>query len=290
MGHQCCNKQKVKRGLWSPEEDEKLIKHITAHGHGSWSSVPKLAGLQRCGKSCRLRWINYLRPDVKRGSFSAEEERIIIEVQRILGNKWAQIAKYLPGRTDNEVKNFWNSSIKKKLIAQAFQSPTQNLLVTSPNQSHNTNICNNNNTHVNPQPRLMSFEYPSNNSPCCFSILNQISTTPPLESHKNIVWSATATTTESRDQLASPSPWEYITTHHDHLQPGIFTSFPLTQSGFETAWISGGGFQPRDLHEEKMIKCQGLDSEKADVCSSSMGAFPDESLEFDIDFVELLNC
>ncbi|KAL2897970.1 Transcription factor MYB61 [Bienertia sinuspersici] len=141
MGHHCCSKQKVKRGLWSPEEDEKLVTHITLHGHGSWSSIPKLAGLQRCGKSCRLRWINYLRPDLKRGTFTEEEERTIVEVHRILGNRWAQIAKHLPGRTDNEVKNFWNSCIKKKLLAQGFDPNTHNLL-SSHQKKSKTNTSN----------------------------------------------------------------------------------------------------------------------------------------------------
>ncbi|KAI3888041.1 hypothetical protein MKW92_019505 [Papaver armeniacum] len=149
MGHHCCSKQKVKRGLWSPEEDEKLIKCITTHGHGCWSSVPKLAGLERCGKSCRLRWINYLRPELKRGSFSAHEERIIIDVHRILGNRWAQIANHLPGRTDNEVKNFWNSCIKKKLMAQGLDPKTHNLISssTSGSSSSYNNACNNINNH-----------------------------------------------------------------------------------------------------------------------------------------------
>lgn len=113
--HSCCYKQKLRKGLWSPEEDEKLLKHITKYGHGCWSSVPKQAGLQRCGKSCRLRWINYLRPDLKRGTFSMEEENLIIELHAVLGNRWSQIAAQLPGRTDNEIKNLWNSCIKKKL-------------------------------------------------------------------------------------------------------------------------------------------------------------------------------
>lgn len=142
MSHQCCRKQKVKRGLWSPEEDEKLIRYITIHGHGSWSSVPNLAGLERCGKSCRLRWINYLRPDLKRGSITEKEERIIVDIHRILGNRWAQIAKHLPGRTDNEVKNFWNSCIKKKLIAQGLDPDTHNLLSDyNYKLNHENNAC-----------------------------------------------------------------------------------------------------------------------------------------------------
>ncbi|XP_042380612.1 myb-related protein Hv33-like [Zingiber officinale] len=113
--HSCCLKQKLRKGLWSPEEDEKLYNHIIRYGIGCWSTVPKLAGLQRCGKSCRLRWINYLRPDLKRGNFSQQEEDLIVSLHEIMGNRWSQIALQLPGRTDNEIKNFWNSSLKKKL-------------------------------------------------------------------------------------------------------------------------------------------------------------------------------
>ncbi|XP_059644057.1 transcription factor MYB61-like [Cornus florida] len=122
--HSCCYKQKLRKGLWSPEEDEKLLRYITKYGHGCWSSVPKQAGLQRCGKSCRLRWINYLRPDLKRGTFSQEEEDRIIELHALLGNRWSQIAVQLPGRTDNEIKNLWNSSLKKKLRQRGIDPTT----------------------------------------------------------------------------------------------------------------------------------------------------------------------
>ncbi|CAL9179933.1 unnamed protein product [Musa hybrid cultivar] len=112
----CCDESGIKKGPWTPEEDQKLIQYIQKNGHGSWRALPKLAGLNRCGKSCRLRWTNYLRPDIKRGKFSPEEEQTILQLHSILGNKWSAIATHLPGRTDNEIKNFWNTHLKKKLI------------------------------------------------------------------------------------------------------------------------------------------------------------------------------
>ncbi|KAG8045819.1 hypothetical protein GUJ93_ZPchr0008g12822 [Zizania palustris] len=113
----CCSekKKKLRKGLWSPEEDERLATHIARFGVSCWSSVPDLAGLQRCGKSCRLRWMNYLRPDLKRGRFSQQEEDIILSLHDKLGNSWSQIAARLPGRSDNEIKNFWNARLRKKL-------------------------------------------------------------------------------------------------------------------------------------------------------------------------------
>jgi len=77
----------LKRGPWTPEEDSILVAHIERHGHSNWRALPKQAGLLRCGKSCRLRWINYLRPDIKRGNFTREEEDAIIHLHHMLGNR-----------------------------------------------------------------------------------------------------------------------------------------------------------------------------------------------------------
>ncbi|KXG30816.1 protein ODORANT1 [Sorghum bicolor] len=116
MGRQpCCEKVGLKKGPWTAEEDQKLVTFLLSHGHCCWRLVPKLAGLLRCGKSCRLRWTNYLRPDLKRGLLSEEEEALVIDLHAQLGNRWSKIAARLPGRTDNEIKNHWNTHIKKKL-------------------------------------------------------------------------------------------------------------------------------------------------------------------------------
>ncbi|KAI3697696.1 hypothetical protein L6452_30792 [Arctium lappa] len=114
----------LKKGPWTPEEDQKLIDYIERNGHGSWRALPALAGLNRCGKSCRLRWTNYLRPDIKRGNFTEDEEKLIIHLHSHLGNKWSAIATHLPGRTDNEIKNFWNTHLKKKLLQMGIDPVT----------------------------------------------------------------------------------------------------------------------------------------------------------------------
>ncbi|XP_051125815.1 transcription factor MYB13-like [Andrographis paniculata] len=105
----------MKKGAWSADEDAKLKDHITKFGHPpNWRHLPLLAGLSRCGKSCRLRWENYLKPGLRHGSFTKFEEDLILELHAKIGNKWAAMAAMLDGRTDHAIKNHWNAHLKKK--------------------------------------------------------------------------------------------------------------------------------------------------------------------------------
>ncbi|CAN6484826.1 unnamed protein product [Victoria cruziana] len=111
----CCSKVGLHRGPWTAREDALLTRYIKIHGEGNWRYLPLNAGLLRCGKSCRLRWMNYLRPGIKRGNISSDEEELILKLHALLGNRWSLIAGRLPGRTDNEIKNYWNTHLSKKL-------------------------------------------------------------------------------------------------------------------------------------------------------------------------------
>ncbi|GLJ43290.1 hypothetical protein SUGI_0898950 [Cryptomeria japonica] len=128
----CCDKATVKKGPWSPEEDSKLKDYIEQHGTGgNWIALPKKVGLKRCGKSCRLRWLNYLRPNIKHGEFSEEEDRIICTLYINIGSRWSIIAAQLPGRTDNDIKNYWNTKLKKKLFGKRKDQHNRRLAAAS---------------------------------------------------------------------------------------------------------------------------------------------------------------
>ncbi|XP_043722770.1 transcription factor MYB123-like [Telopea speciosissima] len=131
----CCAKEGLNRGAWSAYEDRILTSYINTHGEGKWRDLPQKAGLKRCGKSCRLRWLNYLRPDIKRGNISKEEEELIIRLHKLLGNRWSLIAGRLPGRTDNEVKNYWNTNLSKKLQGKTSSQNQLNKTKDSKNPS-----------------------------------------------------------------------------------------------------------------------------------------------------------
>ncbi|CAD6339066.1 unnamed protein product [Miscanthus lutarioriparius] len=136
----------LRKGPWTPDEDKRLKSYVEAHGEGNWNKVQRNAGLNRCGKSCRLRWANHLRPDLKKGPFDAEEVDNIIRFHIMWGNKWAKMASHLPGRTDNEIKNYWNTRLKRnqrhglpiypEYMLSQVTHPHQDMNCETPGESH----------------------------------------------------------------------------------------------------------------------------------------------------------
>ncbi|KAM0957473.1 hypothetical protein ACFX13_026211 [Malus domestica] len=115
----------MRKGAWTREEDDLLRQCIEILGEGKWHQVPYKAGLNRCRKSCRLRWLNYLKPNIKRGDFTEDEVDLIIRLHKLLGNRWSLIAGRLPGRTANDVKNYWNTRLRINSRMKTLQNNSQ---------------------------------------------------------------------------------------------------------------------------------------------------------------------
>ncbi|KAK4441116.1 Transcription factor [Sesamum alatum] len=106
-------KEGVRKGPWTEQEDVQLVLYVNLFGDRRWDFIAKVSGLKRTGKSCRLRWVNYLHPGLKRGKMTPHEERLVLELHSKYGNRWSRIARKLPGRTDNEIKNYWRTHMRK---------------------------------------------------------------------------------------------------------------------------------------------------------------------------------
>ncbi|CAN1283019.1 Transcription factor MYB48 [Linum perenne] len=108
----------IRKGPWTEQEDILLVNFVHLFGDRRWDFIAKVSGLNRTGKSCRLRWVNYLHPGLKRGKMTPQEEKLVVELHAKWGNRydklWSRIARKLPGRTDNEIKNYWRTHMRKK--------------------------------------------------------------------------------------------------------------------------------------------------------------------------------
>ncbi|CAN1854467.1 Transcription factor MYB102 [Linum perenne] len=262
----CCEKNGLKKGPWTSEEDDKLMDYIRVHGYGNWRTLPKNAGLQRCGKSCRLRWTNYLRPDIKRGRFSPEEEEVIIQLHSVLGNKtsiscvlvrWSAIAARLPGRTDNEIKNYWNTHIRKKLLRMGIDpvthSPRLDLLDLSSILTSSFASSHQNYTSlavdgvvqplINPEILRLAASLFSSRTTQPENSHPQPLVQPVGHEFQELTTTTTTTNTNSpcvqfsdvNAQSVGPTDWQSnYTDGYDTLQPGHYYSVvgPSSESGF----------------------------------------------------------
>ncbi|KAF3627455.1 Transcription factor MYB48 [Capsicum baccatum] len=105
--------EEVRKGPWTEQEDLQLVFYVKMFGDRRWDFLAKVSGLKRSGKSCRLRWVNYLNPGLKRGKMTPHEEQLVLQLHSKYGNRWSKIAGKLPGRTDNEIKNYWRTHMRK---------------------------------------------------------------------------------------------------------------------------------------------------------------------------------
>ncbi|KAK9082112.1 hypothetical protein Syun_031700 [Stephania yunnanensis] len=152
--------EESRKGPWTEHEDLQLVYFVRILGERRWDFIAKVSGLKRTGKSCRLRWVNYLHPGLKRGRMTPEEERLILDLHSIWGNRWSRIARRLPGRTDNEIKNYWRTHMRKKA-----QERKQALSLSSSSSScSSTSVQSDHRGEPKEEENMMDYPQGGNNS------------------------------------------------------------------------------------------------------------------------------
>ncbi|XP_059296593.1 transcription factor MYB1-like [Lycium ferocissimum] len=194
----CTPLRVVRKGSWTEDEDFLLRKCIQKYGEGKWHLVPARSGLNRCRKSCRLRWLNYLRPHIKRGDFSSDETDLLLRLHKLLGNRWSLIAGRLPGRTANDVKNYWNTHFQKKL----------NTVAPLPQRKiHNNGRVITKNEIIKPQPR--NFSSAKKNVPYLFTNKSITNTVDKDEGKKEIIRTSTSDHQKQTSEASTDNGYQW---------------------------------------------------------------------------------
>ncbi|XP_068336077.1 transcription factor MYB1-like [Pyrus communis] len=200
----------VRKGAWTREEDNLLRQCIEIHGEGKWNQVSYKAGLNRCRKSCRQRWLNYLKPNIKRGDFKEDEVDLILRLHRLLGNRWSLIARRLPGRTANDVKNYWYTRLRIDSRMKTVKNKSQ--------ETRKTNV-------IRPQPQkfIKSSYYLSSKEP----ILEHIQSAEDLSTP-----SQTSSSTKNGNDW-----WETLLEGEDTFERAACPSIELEEELFTSFWF-----------------------------------------------------
>nr|XP_043633845.1 transcription factor RAX2-like [Erigeron canadensis] len=261
----CCDKANVKKGPWSPEEDKRLKEYIQTNGTGgNWIALPQKAGLKRCGKSCRLRWLNYLRPNIKHGEFSDDEDKVICTLFASIGSRWSIMAAQLPGRTDNDIKNYWNTKLKKKMMSSLISMPHHEFRKPFHHnhhlQSFNSNSSSSTTNYSSYPPSLSSFHnngpLSASSSPPSSYLYSTNNTSGCYHDHQNLSIPSSPTTTTT---VAT------ISDHHNH--------YPVLQSQ-DHAYNNGNLGPMESYHSVKdssssLVMFGGGDHQQASCSSNS---------------------
>nr|QSD99539.1 MYB family transcription factor [Melilotus albus] len=271
----CCVKEGLNRGAWTAHEDKILTDYIKLHGEGKWRNLPKKAGLRRCGKSCRLRWLNYLRPDIKRGNISSDEEDLIIRLHKLLGNRWSLIAGRLPGRTDNEIKNYWNTNLGKK-VKDLQQQKTNN---SSPKNGKITQKQN------NPKPIMPNSQHVVRTKATkCSKVLfmNSLPNSSPMHNLQN---KAEAETNTKPSMLVDGGVASDSMSNNQMGHSNEFLSFPDAKKELSTDLLVGFNMEGDDISLSELLNsdfsttCNFDYNELLSPCSDQTPMFYDEILK-----------